>query len=341
MLDPRQSRWALVGGDGFRKDHIMKAIRIHAFGDPEVMKLEEISAPKPAAGQILIDARAIGVNPVDTYIRAGKYGPREFPFTPGSDVAGVVESIGAGVTRFNTGDRVYTARTLSGAYAQKTLADQGYVYPLPGHITFAQGAAIGVPYGTAYKGLHLRGRAQPGETVFIHGATGGVGIAAVQLARAIGCTVIGTGGSDKGRQLALREGAHHTLDHTKPDYLKELTGLTAGRGPDLILEMLANVNLANDLSVLARFGRIVVIGSRGKIEIDPRETMIRDADIRGMTMNLATAQDLVPIHAAIFAGLENQSLRPIIDHELPLADAVKAHHEVLEGGSHGKIVLIP
>jgi NADPH2:quinone reductase len=319
----------------------MKAIRIHNFGDPEVMKLETVPDPAPGPGQVLVAARAIGVNPVDTYIRAGKYGSRQFPFTPGSDLAGVVEQVGGGVSRFKPGERVYASRTLTGAYAEKALVEQDNVYPLPDAITFAQGAALGVPYGTAYRALHHRGGARPAETVLVHGATGGVGLAAVQMARAHGCVVIGTGGSDAGRDLVRQEGAHHVLDHHAPDYLQKLMDLTGGRGVDLILEMLANVNLGKDLTVLAKFGRVVVIGSRGRVEIDPRDTMSRDAEIRGMTLMSATTAELTSIHAAIRAGLENGTLRPIIDHEMPLSAAAAAHVEVLQGDSHGKIALVP
>src|SRR5688572_31828469 len=123
----------------------MKAIRVHNFGDPDVLKLEDVPAPAPAAGQVLVDLRAIGVNPVDTYIRAGKYGARGFPFVPGQDGAGVVESVGGGVTKLKPGDRVYVFRPVGGTYAQKTLADQAAVFPLPDNVTFQQGAALGVP----------------------------------------------------------------------------------------------------------------------------------------------------------------------------------------------------
>jgi NADPH2:quinone reductase len=319
----------------------MKAIRVHGFGEPDVLKLEDVPAPKPAANQVLVAVRAIGVNPVDTYIRAGKYGAREFPYTPGFDAAGTIESVGEGVTKFKAGDRVYVSRTVTGAYAEKTVVDQTNVYPLPQHITFAQGAALGVPYGTAYRALHHRGRAQPGETVLIHGATGSVGTAAVQMAAAHGCIIIGTGGSDRGRTLVLEQGAHHVLDHHDASYVQKLMDITAGRGVDLILEMLANVNLGKDLTMLAKYGRVVVIGSRGKVEIDPRDTMGRDADVRGMTLMNATAAELQSMHAGIRAGLENKTLRPIMDKEMRLEDAAKAHVEVLQGESHGKIVLIP
>ncbi|MEA2711511.1 MAG: NADPH:quinone reductase [Phycisphaerales bacterium] len=319
----------------------MKAIRIHSFGDPDVMKLEDVPTPAPAAGQVLVDVRSIGVNPVDTYICTGKYGARPFPHTPGFDAAGIVESVGDGVTSVKKGDRVYVSRTISGAYAEKTLADQANVYPLPENVGFDEGAALGVPFGTAYRALHHRGQAKPAETVLVHGATGGVGIAAVQMARAHGCTVIGTGGSARGRLLVEQLGAHHVLDHHDASYLEKLMDFTRGRGVDLILEMLANVNLAKDLGVLAKFGRVVVVGSRGKIEIDPRDTMSRDADIRGLTMMNATNDELRAVHAAIRAGLESGVLRPIIESKMPLANAAKAHVDVLEGNSHGKIVLVP
>ncbi|MEO6437400.1 MAG: NADPH:quinone reductase [Tepidisphaeraceae bacterium] len=346
----------------------MQSIRVHAFGDPDVLKLEEIPAPTAGPGQVLVAIKAIGVNPVDTYIRAGKYGPRPFPYTPGFDAAGTIESVGpplspplaagnapppqatgymdaagdkGGPSSFQPGDRVYLSRAASGSYAQKAIVDLHNVYPLPEHISFAQGAAIGVPYGTAHRALFQRGQVKTGETVFVHGATGGVGLATVQIARAFGCTVIGSGGSDEGRKLALREGAHHVLDHHDADYLKTLMDLTAGRGVDLILEMLANVNLGKDLTVLARHGRVIVIGSRGPVEIDPRDTMSREADIRGVMLPSATPQELIAMHAQLRVGLENGTLRPIIDHELPLSQAAKAHVEVLQGHSRGKIVLVP
>jgi NADPH2:quinone reductase len=323
----------------------MKAIRVHSFGDPDVMKLEDVPVPAPAAGQVLVDVRSIGVNPVDTYIRAGKYGARPFPFTPGFDAAGVVGAVGEGVTRFKKGDRVYVSRTISGAYAERTLVDQANVYPLPENIGFDEGAALGVPYGTAYRALHHRGQAKPAETVLVHGATGGVGIAAVQMARAHGCVVIGTGGSASGRLLVEQQGAHYVLDHHDATYVQKLMDYTQARGGaagvDVILEMLANVNLSKSLGMLAKFGRVVVVGSRGRIEIDPRDTMSRDADIRGMTLMNATNDELRAIHAAIRAGLENGTLRPIIETKLPLAEAARAHVEVLEGNSHGKIVLVP
>jgi NADPH2:quinone reductase len=320
----------------------MKAIRVHEFGAPGVMRLEEVPDPKPGPGQVLVRVKAAGVNPADTYVRSGAYAIKPpLPFTPGFDAAGVVEAVGAGVTGVGPGDRVYTVQTLSGAYAELALCDRGQVKPLPANTSFPQGAAISVPYGTAYRALYQRAHAAAGETLLVHGASGGVGIAGVQLARAHGMTVIGTAGTDKGRQLVKDHGAHHVLDHSAPGYLEQVMSLTGGRGVDVILEMLSNVNLDKDLTVLAKFGRIVVIGCRGTVEINPRAAMMRDAAILGMVLWNATPAELDGIHAALFAGLANGTLRPVIGKELPLKDAPKSHVDVMAPGSYGKIVLVP
>jgi len=320
----------------------MKAIRVHEFGGPEVLKLEEVPDLRADSGQVVVQVKAAGVNPYDTYMRQGTYAIKPpLPYTPGSDAAGIVDSVGEGVQGFAAGDRVYVGGTLTGAYAEQTLAEEWQVHPLPPNVTFAQGAGVNVPYATAFRALFQIAHAQPAETVFIHGASGGVGMAGVQLARAAGMTVIGTGGTDRGRKLVAAEGAHYVLDHHAPDYLDELMKLTAGRGVDVVLEMLANVNLAKDLSVLASHGRVVVIGNRGNIEINPREIMRRDAAVLGMVLWNAGHPDLARIHAGIVAGLENGSLRPVVGKELPLAEAPQAHRLVMEPGAYGKIVLVP
>jgi len=286
--------------------------------------------------------KAAGVNPVDTYLRAGTYPVKPpLPYTPGSDASGIILSVGEGVTGFSAGNRVYTAGSLTGTYAEQSLCGVSQVHVLPERMTFSQGAAVYVPCATAYRALFQRTRAIPGETVFVHGASGGVGIAAVQLARAAGLKVIGSAGSDAGVKLVQQQGAHHVLNHHSSDYMNELSALTGGRGVDIILEMLANVNLGKDLKVLARGGRVVVIGSRGQVEIDPRDTMGRDAAIIGMSLLIAQPEELASIHSALIAGMENGTLNPIIDEEMPLAEAARAHKEIHEPGSHGKIVLIP
>jgi NADPH2:quinone reductase len=320
----------------------MKAIRAHEAGGPEVLRLEEVPDPQPGPGQVVVSVKAVGVNPVDTYIRSGRYANAgNFPYTPGSDAAGIIESAGEGVTRVAVGDRVYTSGTLTGAYAEKALCKDSQVHPLPERNSFSQGAAIGVPYATAFRALIQRAQGKAGESVLVHGATGGVGTAAVEIAKAYGFMVVGTGGTEEGRELIKNLGAHHALDHHAPDYLQQGVRLIGGEGFDVILEMLANVNLDKDLSVLAKGGRVAVIGSRGRIEIDPRQTMGRDAAILGVYLLNATEKELQSIHAALRAGLENGTLNPIIGQEIPLAEAPRAHEAIMEPGAHGKIVLIP
>ena len=319
----------------------MKAIQVHRFGGPEVLELREIPTPKPGPGQILVRVHAAGVNPYDTYMRAGGYAIKpQLPYTPGSDAAGVVESAGEGVKKVKPGDRVYTAKTLTGAYAEYALADESQLYPLPEKISFAQGAGLWVPYGTAFTALHHHGKARAGETLLIHGASGGVGIAAIQFARAMGMTILGTAGTQRGLDLVKKEGAHQAFDHSKPGHAEEIMKFTAGRGVDLILEMLANVNLATDLSVVATRGRVVIIGNRGEITINPRELMSHASTVRGFTLWGASESEAKEIHAAIAAGLENGTLRPIVAKELPLKDAPVAHQDVLAPGAAGKIVLL-
>jgi len=320
----------------------VKAIRVNTFGEPEVLRLEEVPTPRPGAGQVLVRMHAIGVNPVETYIRAGKYArlPAS-PYTPGNDGAGVVEQVGSDVNEFKARDRVYSAGSVSGTYAEFTLCKMEQVHPLPVNVSFAQGAAMGTPYAAAYRGLFQRAGAKPGETVLVHGASGGVGTAAVQLARARGLRVFGTAGSDEGRKLAHEQGAHEVFDHRAPDHFEQIMKATSGRGVDVIVELLANENLGKDLTILAKGGRVVVIGSRGRVEIDPRDTMQRDADIRGMVLPNTPPAELASIHAALVVGLENGTLRPVIGKEFPLADAAKSHRAVMQSGALGKIVLVP
>ena len=320
----------------------MKAIRVHQFGGPEELKLEEVPDLQPGPGQIVVKVHAAGVNPFETYQRTGQYAIKPpLPYTPGADAAGVVSKAGSGVTKVKSGDRVYVAGNVSGSYAEQTLCLESQVHPLPQKVSFEQGAALGVPYATAYRALFQKAYALPAETVLVHGASGGVGLAALQLARAHGMTVIGTASSAEGQELVKQNGAHHVLDHSQPDVPESVKELTDGRGADVILEMLANKNLARDLAMVALRGRVIVIGNRGNIEINPRDTMLRDASVIGFTIWNTLERDLSAIHAALAAALESGVVRPVIGKKLSLAEAARAHEEVLKPGSYGKIVLIP
>ncbi len=316
----------------------MKAIRVRAFGGPEVLQVATIPDLSPGPGQVLVRLGAAGVNPVETYIRNGQYARLpELPYTPGSDGAGVIFALGSGTPpTLAVGQRVWVNGSPSGTYAEAALCDAAQVHPLPARVSLAQGAALGVPYPTAYRALVQRGGARAGETVLIHGATGGTGLAAVQIARMLGLRVLATGGTEAGRQLLTAQGAE-ALDHTAPTLPEEVLKKTGG--VNLIVEMLANVNLGRDLTMLARGGRVAVVGSRGPVEINPRDAMMREADIRGVMLFSATKEETSEACAALHAGLESGALAPVVGQEIPLAEAPRAHEAVMAGGHTGKVVL--
>lgn len=320
----------------------MKAIIVREFGPPEVMKLEEADLPDPTGAQVLVKVHAAGVNPVDTYLRTGihAHAPK-LPYTPGKDAAGTVEALGDKVTKVKAGSRVYLANSITGTYAEFALVDEKDLGLLPDNVTFEEGAGIWTPYATAYRALFQKARGKTGETVLVHGASGGVGIAAVQWANNAGLRVIGTASSDAGRELVLDQGASAVFDHTDPDHLSEVREYTGGRGVDIIIEMLANINLERDFEALAMCGRIVVVGSRGSLEFTPRQAMTKDASLFGMSLFNSSQPDRDQINAAIFDGLVKGSLRPVIRRAFELADAPISHHEVIESKALGKIILIP
>jgi NADPH2:quinone reductase len=318
----------------------MKAIVVREFGAPDVLKLEDVPDPVAGPGQVLIRVEAAGVNPVDTYIRSGVYARKPpLPHFPGMDAAGVVESVGPAVTRVKPGERVY-AFLVTGGYAERLVCEETHVRRLPDNVSFEQGAALGVPYATAWLALLSRANARPGETALVHGASGGVGIAAVQIARAHGLHVVGTAGTEEGLRAIIEEGAHLALNHRAAGYLDRLSQ-SADAAPNVIVEMLANINLDHDLDVIAPRGRIVIVGNRGRGEIDARKTMGKDVTICGLMLFNATPGELNEAHAGIVAGLENGTLKPRIGRRIPLADASQAHEAVMSPGALGKIVLIP
>ena len=255
----------------------MKAIVVHEFGGPDVLKYEDTAVPEVPDGHVLVKVKAAGVNPADTYARSGNYAVMPvLPYTPGTDGAGVIEKTGKGASKFKEGDRVYIGRSVSGTYAEYALAMENQVHTLPDNVTFSQGAGVFVPYGTAFHALSHAATARKGETVLIHGASGGVGTAAAQIAVSMGLKVFGTAGTQKGLELSKAQGAEKVFDHNRGGYLEEIMKSTGGAGVDVILEMLANINLGHDLKILAKKGRVVVIGSRGDVVVTPRDLMEKE-----------------------------------------------------------------
>jgi len=320
----------------------MKAIQVKQFGPPHVLQIHEVANLSPGPHEVIVQIKAAGVNPVETYIRSGDYAKLPaLPWTPGSDGAGDVVAIGSEVTQWNIDDRVYISGSKSGTYAEFARCDQDQLQPLPVNVDYAAGACLSVPYATAHHALFGKARAQKRETVLIHGASGAVGLAAVQLAKAAGLIVIGTASTAEGANLIEEQGADHIYNHHHPDYRQEILGTNCGRGVDIILEMRADVNLGHDLRLLAMHGRVVIIGSRGEVEINPRDAMARDAIIYGMLLFNASEEERKSTFAALNAGLENGTLKPVIRETLPLAEAARAHELVMQSGAAGNIILQP
>jgi NADPH2:quinone reductase len=320
----------------------MRAISVTEFGGPEVLRVADVPDPVAGPDQVVVRVHAAGVNPVDTYIRAGGYARKPpLPYTPGFDGAGVIESVGPGVTAWKPGDRVWVAAlgAWGGTYAEKMVCATGQVFELPAHVSFGAGASLGVPAATAHRSLFGRAGATQGDTVLVHGASGAVGLAAVQLAKDAGLRVFGTASTPEGRALVVREGAEAAFDHRDAGRVDAIKAATGGAGVDVILEMLANVNLDIDLGLLAPRGRVVVIGSRGRIEIDPRQTMGKDSAILGMTLWNVPPDELTRINRSLTEALERRALRPVVGREFSLDDAPAAQTEALANGTNGKVVI--
>jgi NADPH2:quinone reductase len=320
---------------------IMKAIVVQEPGGPEVLRIEEVSDPTPGAGQVVVKIGAAGVNPFETLRRAGTppYNTGPLPYTPGCDGAGEIVAVGLD-SKWKVGDRVFVwSPKGSGTYAELALCDQDDVYPLADSVSFEQGAAIGVPYATAHRALFGKANGQKDEFVFIHGATGGVGVAAIQLAQRAGLKVGGSAGDAEGEEFLESLGVRYTTNHKVSDHLSDVLGMTCGAGCDIILEMAAHVNLGKDPEVLAPGGRIVVIGSRGEVTVNPRDWMSREAVVYGMTLFNTPPAQMREILNDVAAGLADGSLQPVIGQKFSLDEAPQAHAAILEGGARGKIVL--
>ncbi len=320
----------------------MKAIQIHAFGDPEVMQLNELPDLQPNAREVLVEVKAAGVNPVDCYIRSGDYAVKpNLPYIPGFDGAGIVKALGKGCKRFKRNDCVYCAGSITGTYAQQALCHEDQIFPLSKRLSFPQGAAIGIPYATAYLALYQKAQGKKGQMILIHGASGGVGLACLQLAQISGLKIIATAGTPEGCCLLQEQGADFIFNHRTPDYAKAILEVTQGRGVDIILEMAAHINLNNDLMLAARKGRIIIIGCRDAIQIQPRLLMVKEIKVQGVLIFNLTQNKRREIYQKLNLLFNKGSLNPIIGKEVPLSQAAQAHQDILKLPAYAKTVLIP
>ena len=322
----------------------MKAIVVNQYGVEDSMQLMDIPEPVPGPGEVLVSMKNAGVNPNETYVLTGTYAfyTPELPFTLGFDGAGIIDAVGGSVEGFRAGDRVYIAGFMakynSGTYAQKVRVSADAVQLLPDNVDFAQGAALGIPATAAYRAIYLRGEVKSGDYVLIHGASGGVGLLAIQMAKACGAIVIGTASSEAGRALILEQGADYAMDHLTPDNLAKLKEYTNQKGPNVIIEFLANKNLEIDMEVIAKYGRIVVIGNRGTIEVNPRLLMAKDSDIRGLGIPNYTEEEYKQSFVKINELLASGKLSPVIGQHFTLEEAKAAHKMIMDQKTKGKLV---
>ena len=317
-----------------------RAVRVPAAGPSSIMKIETMPPlAKPNKGEISVLVKYVGVNPVETYIRSGVYATvPPYPFTPGGCCSGIVTSIGEGVDKFAIGDRIYSARTISGSYAERSLIQASYAWHLPSNIGFDEGAALGVPYHTAYRAVFTKARVKSKQTILIHGASGAVGVACIQMAKSAGCRVIGTASSDSGIQV-ISPYCDVVITHGEVNHVLEVTN---GVGVDSIIEMAAHTNLGVDLKMLAPGGIVVIVGSRGPVEVNPRDVMAREATVTGVMLWKATEEEFEEAAEYIADGLNAGKLKPIIGQVFDgLEKAAEAHDEVIEHklGSKGKIII--
>lgn len=324
----------------------MKAVQINEFGGPEVLKKVNVDEPFPNENEVKVKIYTVGLNPNEAYTITGTYAYNipELPYIPGYDATGIIEEVGPNVEQFKIGDRVFlsafSAKRNTGTYAEKVVVDAESVFKLSDKISFKKGAALGIPAFTAYKALFQKAKIKAGERVLIHGASGAVGSMAVQMAKAIGAIVIGTSSTKKGRQTVLNLGADYALNHTSDNNKDELLDITDDQGPDVIVEMLANKNLEIDMQIIAKHGRVVIIGSRDTIEVNPRNLMTNEATVTGMTFTSPTQKAMNEVYFGLNAFLETGAIDPLIGDEFTLDEPIEAHKALMESSGNGRTIFI-
>ena len=324
----------------------MKAVRIHEFGGPEVLRYEDVETPAPGPSQVLVRIRAAAVNQVDVAVRRNSFPtPKQPPKTLGSDGAGIVETVGSDVTGVAPGDEVFFTGLgigSEGSYAEYALIAPVQAVRKPAGSSFEEAAALGLVFATAWHGLVRRAALAAGETVLVQGAGGGVGSAAVQLAHARGARVLATVDSAADGERVRALGADETIDRSALDVTAEVARLTGGKGVEVIVELILSANLAADLGMIAKGGRIVGIGggSEPTVTFPTGPAIAVDASLLFANSSNAGRAGTAEILAEVARLVAEGKLQPVVGHVIPLAQAREAH-ELLEGHHFGKIVLVP
>jgi NADPH2:quinone reductase len=322
----------------------VRAMLVKQFGAPEQMSLEDLPTPVPGQGEVLIDARAIGVNFPDLLVIEGTYQILpELPFSPGKEVAGVVRAVGPGVASPNVGERV-TAQVEHGAYREQVLAEANNVAVLPESVGYEAGAAFGLGYLTVYFGLLRRARLEPGEWVLVTGASGGVGSAGVQLAKALGARVIAVGRTEDKRNFALEQGADHTIEFKPEGFKERVMELTDGHGADVILESVGGELFRACMRAIAWEGRLVIIGfAAGEIPtVKAGHVLVKNMDLIGVQSSDYRKREPESFREAqeeLLGLLTHGKIGVQVTATYPLEAAAEALEEIRDSRVLGKVVL--
>ena len=323
----------------------MRAVVVDQPGDPEVMRLAEVPDPVAQPGEVVLRVHATAVNRADLLQRMGFYPP-----PPGAseilglEASGEVDQVGDGVEGWRPGDPA-CALLAGGGYAEKVAVPAGQLMPPPPGMDLTTAAAVPEVFLTAHDNLATRGRLQPGETVLIHGGAGGVGTAAIQVAKGIGARVLVTAGSPERLDLCRELGADAGIDHTAEDFVARVAELTGGEGVAVILDVMGAAYLERNLQALARDGRLVVIGLQGglRAEVDLNTMLSRRLSLIATTLRSRPVEQKAEIARRavedLWPGFAGGTLRPVIDRVLPLSEVVEAHRAMQQGGIVGKVVL--
>jgi putative PIG3 family NAD(P)H quinone oxidoreductase len=323
----------------------MRAITIPAPGGPDVLTLTEVPDPVPAAGEVLIDIAAAGLNRADLLQRRGLYPPPAgAPPYPGMECSGTIVAVGDDVAGWQPGDQV-CALLGGGGYAEKVAVPATQVLPIPHGVGLVAAAALPEVACTVHSNVVALGRLTAGETLLVHGGASGIGTFAIQLGRALGVTIACTAGTAAKLDRCRALGAELAISYRNEDFVAALQEFTAGRGADVILDLMGAPYLMRNLAALASNGRLVIIGMQGgtRTEIDLNALLRKRASIIATTLRARPEAEKAAIVAAVRAQVwplvEAGQIQPVIETVLPLADAGRAH-ELMESGAHtGKILL--
>jgi NADPH2:quinone reductase len=323
----------------------MTAAVIRGKGGPEVLALDTIAVPKPGRGQVLIKVHAAGINRPDVMQRKGQYpAPKGHSEIPGLEVSGEVAAVGEGATRFNTGDKVM-ALVNGGGYAQFCIAEEPACLPVPSNLSMLEAGGMPETFFTVWHNVFDRCRLKSGEWFMVHGGTSGIGVTAIQLAKAFGAKVIATAGSPEKCEACVKLGADRAVNYTTEDFVEAVKEVTTGRGVDVILDMVGGDYVDRNIRSLGDDGRVVNIAYQkgSKVEVDMLRVMLKRLTVTGSTLRIRPTE----VKGAIARGLEANVLPLLIDGRVkivtdtvfPLADVAKAHAR-MDGGQHiGKILL--